>query len=61
MCNQNPGGITFHLTFDRGRGGRDQLFEKKASQGEKWTEKWETRRNSRQEMGEKWEMRRNFR
>ena len=43
------------------RGGRDQIFENKAIRGKKWTEKWETIRNSKQEMGKKWETRRNSR
>ena len=30
------------------RGGRDQFFENEARRGEKWTEKCETRQNSRQ-------------
>ena len=37
----------------------DQEMGNEASRGEKWTEKWETRRNLRQEMGEKWETRQN--
>ena len=43
------------------RGGRDLLIENEARQGKKWTEKWETRRNARREMGKKWEMRWNSR
>ena len=31
--------------------GKTSFFSKEACRGEKWTEKWETRRNLRQEMG----------
>ena len=46
------------------RGGRDQFFENEARNGKQdkvRDEKWETRRNSRQEIGEKWETRQNSR
>ena len=53
--------LTNHFLIVPPRGGQDQFLENEASRGEKWTEKckqdwiwdekWETRRNSRQEMG----------